>query len=296
MRVFSSFKKIRHLRLKLMIDLLGKSQEARRQLSNLLTIEPSYRGPIVELRTRSLVNCGDHYMWILNGDGGVGLGLLKTGEWQRDDFNAAINIISKSLNGKRNSIFLDIGANIGTHSIYAALSTQFREIVAIEPEPRNIRLLKENLSLNELSVRYHVVPKAVGIESGEAFLSLHPSDSGMHSIVNERVEKSLPVPISTIPEIFSDLQLRIEDVSIVWMDIEGAEFSVFPGLFSLLDKRIPIFFEYARGSLDDNGYRYWEQLFSDKGYVAYTIEKGRAKGPIKPQEAMTLSFGNILLV
>ena len=92
-------------------------------------------------------------MWILNGDGGVGLGLLKTGEWQRDDFNAAINIISKSLNGKRNSIFLDIGANIGTHSIYAALSTQFREIVAIEPEPRNIRLLKENLSLNELYQR-----------------------------------------------------------------------------------------------------------------------------------------------
>ena len=46
-------------------------------------------------------------------------------------------------------IFLDIGANVGTYTIYAGAITGCR-VIAIEPESQNYSVLCKNISLNEL--------------------------------------------------------------------------------------------------------------------------------------------------
>ena len=76
----------------------------------------------------------------------------------------------------------DIGAHIGTHTIYALRSGRFDRAIAFEPEPRNARLLAMNLDANGLSDAVTVVPKAAGAAAGSAMLHLHPRNTGAHAI------------------------------------------------------------------------------------------------------------------
>ncbi len=47
-------------------------------------------------------------------------------------------------------VFLDIGANVGNHSVYTALFLKPAEIIPIEPNPLAYRLLEANVRLNGL--------------------------------------------------------------------------------------------------------------------------------------------------
>src|SRR4029453_8396239 len=58
------------------------------------------------------------------------------------------------------AVFVDIGAHIGTHMIYALRTGRFARVIAFEPEPRNAALLAKNLEANGLSHAAMIVPKA----------------------------------------------------------------------------------------------------------------------------------------
>jgi len=63
---------------------------------------------------------------------------------------------------------LDIGAHIGCFSLYTqALNSQIK-IIALEPEPNNFKLLKENLKLNHCqnvtARQLAVIPAQAGIQ------------------------------------------------------------------------------------------------------------------------------------
>ena len=56
-----------------------------------------------------------------------------------------------------NSVFWDIGANIGSYAIYAGISRDM-QVVAFEPSPFNIEFLAKNIWLNNLEKRITVIP------------------------------------------------------------------------------------------------------------------------------------------
>ena len=66
--------------------------------------------------------------------------------------------------------FVDVGANIATHTIRALTAGSFSSAVAVEPDPRVLPLLKANLALNQLDERVKVVESAAGDRPGEATL------------------------------------------------------------------------------------------------------------------------------
>ena len=49
-----------------------------------------------------------------------------------------------------NSIFWDIGSNIGVYSIYAATKNKYLDVVAFEPSTSNLNILSRNIALNNL--------------------------------------------------------------------------------------------------------------------------------------------------
>ena len=55
-----------------------------------------------------------------------------------------------NFNNENNIIFLDIGANIGLYSIYAATKYENIKVIAFEPSSSNIDILTRNISLNKL--------------------------------------------------------------------------------------------------------------------------------------------------
>lgn len=281
------------LRCHIALALLGRGATARTRLAELLQRNSRYKGPIVRLNSRTLVACGDHFMWVLNGDEGVGRGLLKRGAWQRDDFETALRLIIEH-RGRIGGAFVDIGANIGTHCVYAALSGHFDRLIAIEPEPRNAAIMRDNFSLNDLAIDFDIVQKAVGDRTRTARLRLHAADSGMHSVVDEPGKQTIEVELDTLPNILGSLGVKPEQIGFIWMDVEGHEFEVFKSMESLLPKRIPIFFEYSRRAADER--HEWAKKFASLGYSCWHMTHGGRAHKTDLDEALGIEFGNLLLL
>lgn len=119
-------------------------------------------------------------------------------------------------------IVVDLGANIGAFSVYAA-KLGAKKVIAVEPQPDNIELLKKNIDENkqhvpdcEFIVDYH----AIGFETNEAFINNAHGDS---RIIHER-EKSegmTKVSMITLQQLFEMYELEYIDV--LKIDVEGYE-------------------------------------------------------------------------
>ncbi|MFT4552858.1 MAG: hypothetical protein ACI9S8_001490 [Chlamydiales bacterium] len=80
------------------------------------------------------------------------------------------------------SSFIDIGANMGVYSLWAALSVN-AQVYAFKPEAENFRLLQKNISINKLSAKITAWPAAVFDESkfSVLYLSCDEAASSYHS-------------------------------------------------------------------------------------------------------------------
>lgn len=73
---------------------------------------------------------------------------------------------------KPDDLFVDIGANIGLYSLYAAISRGV-EVIAFEPESLNYALLNKNIFLNRMDRKIKAYPMALSNEI--AFNAIHLS-------------------------------------------------------------------------------------------------------------------------
>jgi len=77
----------------------------------------------------------------------------------------------------RESVFWDIGANIGTFSIYASKSRAC-EVFAFEPSVFNLEFLARNVQMNNLASLVCIVPLAVGEKTQKGLLHMSSTEWG----------------------------------------------------------------------------------------------------------------------
>jgi FkbM family methyltransferase len=136
--------------------------------------------------------------------------------------------------------FLDIGGNIGNHSV--SLAASFTEVVAFEPNPPIASLFKTNLLLSGAgNVRLHEV--GLGREDAELrFSLLQAGNDGSGSFASGKGEIVLPVRhgdrylAQNEPEIASGAKR----IGFVKCDVEGFEADVFAGLRETFARHRPI--------------------------------------------------------
>lgn len=135
--------------------------------------------------------------------------------------------------------FVDVGANVGVYSLLAS-AVEGVDVVAFEPSSDNRARLEENVRLNRLERRLVVIGAAVGATEGEAAFTtgldtvnhlLEPGDStgGGTELVRTM---TLDTALST------DVRGR---VSLVKIDVEGAEAQVLGGAEALIAEGSPTF-------------------------------------------------------
>lgn len=204
----------------------------------------------------------DHTLIVDPRDHMIAFSLMTGKTWQRNEFDRAIEIACAANAMTNGGWFLDIGANIGTQTIYAMLSGRFRGVIAIEPEPRNIGLLRRNIELNGLTDRVHIIEAAAGAANGTADLIRDAENFGGHSIDPGQPLKradSIKVRTCTIDSVLAGLDIPASDVSMAFVDVEGYEFEVLKGMGNVLQHGAPIVVEV---SASRDGRRGVEQLRS----------------------------------
>lgn len=77
-----------------------------------------------------------------------------------------------------NGTLLDVGANIGVYSVYAAIKRPDLRIIAVEPEYGNLELLKRVLWHNQLQRRVEVYGLAFSHRVGLTRLHIHSLEAG----------------------------------------------------------------------------------------------------------------------
>lgn len=127
----------------------------------------------------------------------------------------------KSLKIKRNDTIIDFGANIGDFTVKAGkLLNGTGKIIAIEPNHKNVELLKENLKLNEIA-NVDIYECAITDSDGYSYLS----DDGVAAVVSDEVNTDNKVRTMTIDTLLNELG-HPKNV-VVKMDIEGGEKYIF---------------------------------------------------------------------
>lgn len=141
---------------------------------------------------------------------------------------------------KPDHTFIDLGAWIGAHSLYASGTTD--KIVAVEPDPVAHDILKGNLACLK---NYSIIKTAVGVE-GEVILG-----SGMLGASTTRRNLAGGGNIGPATETFStpsitlrQLAATLPDPLFIKMDIEGMEEDVFKDLAFFKERRPTCWIEF----------------------------------------------------
>jgi FkbM family methyltransferase len=150
------------------------------------------------------------------------------------------------------SVFVDVGANIGTASLAAVHRHGFLRALACEPNPRSRQLLRMSLVRNELSDRVLVAPEAISDQAGEAHLALVPDSPGRDHLA-EQGPDTTTVATATLDSVLARFGLAPEEVGLMWIDVQGFEAEVLRGAASVLALRRPIVFEYRPTALRERG-------------------------------------------
>src|SRR5262249_44751408 len=232
----------------------GRGRRALRQamLEPILVGWPVLRDVVMNaLAARGhLVLCelGDVRFFVDPSDRVVGAWLMWHGGWQRREIDAAGEGLSAAQRLPANAVFVDVGAHIGTHTIYALRTGRFARAIAFEPAPRNADLLVRNLGASGLAEAAVVVPRAAGASPGAAVLHLHPRNTGAHAIGEPPSvdgQARLDVPVVRVDDELERLGVPLETVGLAWVDVEGYEPQVLDGLAKLMARAVPITFEFT---------------------------------------------------
>ena len=154
----------------------------------------------------------------------------------RDDIDLMTILTNEKIDNffkENGKIFLDIGAHIGKYSIL--YSDYFEKIYAFEPEPNNFECLKENIKINNLENK--ITPLNLAVADKNVFIDFFLSPySVTHSLVKKETDNKITVECINLDEFFKKYEINPSDISLVKIDVEGAENLVIKGLEENFDK------------------------------------------------------------
>lgn len=167
---------------------------------------------------------------------------------------------------RRGDTFVDVGAHIGWFTTIASRSVgEDGQVIACEPYPSTLSLLKENVALNN-GKNVRLVEMGLGSRSGE--LSLAPTgDSGGVTALDWGQGERVTAPMTTLDEVTAELPA----VSLLKMDVEGWEPHVLRGGRATLQRTQTVLFEINKPALKKAGSSAEEiyGLLRDAGFVTF---------------------------
>lgn len=194
-------------------------------------------------------------------------------------------------NIKPGDTVIDVGAHVGLFTLLLAYSVwDTGRVIAYEPCPRMLELLRDNVGMGWLGDRVEIVAKAAAATSGSlSFLaptrytmtgSLRPVEHLLTT--QDRVDTVDRIEVEAEP---IDVHVgRFEQIDLIKIDVEGAENQVFTGMEQLLASGVVrrVSFELAREHMGDEWTPFTERLrgLEADGWTFSTISDTGEPQPI----------------
>lgn len=162
--------------------------------------------------------------------------------------------------------FIDIGANVGAYSLFAATHTkQEAKILAVEPQPEIFNRLVYNIQQNSQG-SIKAVSCAIADKKGELTLFLNTENHGQSSvkIVETAQASSIRVPAITLMDLLE--QEDFDKIDAIKLDVEGAEDLILEPFFRTAPDHL-----HPRLIIIEDGRNQWQtdipHLLTEKGYI-----------------------------
>ena len=161
-----------------------------------------------------------------------------------------LNEVKKAVKNK--GIFIDVGANVGYYSLFAA-KFGAKKIISFEPNPVLCERFKKNIELNKFEERINLFECALGDKKGNTRLNLNKNDIGSSSLLKNSLSTNfINVKVFSLIEILETK--NIKKIDALKIDVEGFE-----------DKIMKPFFEKSNQELypktviiEDSGKKQWK--------------------------------------
>ena len=155
---------------------------------------------------------------------------------------------------------LDIGANIGNHTLYFFYECGIKKAFCFEPILSTYLILQKNIALNHLNKKTTLINAAVGAQTGLASVS-HYDETNIGST---QITKDSSGAIKIIS--IDSLNIK-EHIDFIKIDVEGFEKSVIDGCISTIERDKP----YIMIEIQKENFSYISEVLLKMGYNHYQL-------------------------
>ena len=221
--------------------------------------------------------------------------IFVTGRYEPNEFSWLSRVLKPGMT------FVDVGANLGLYTLFAARRvSESGRVIAIEPSSREMRALRKDVELNSLKNIYplHV---AVSDRAGEVELLIaSPRHAGHNTLgafgYDTQLANREKVSIGRLDDVLESASVRRVDV--MKMDIEGAELAALKGAAVTLERDHPtMLLELSDRALNPQNASSAEvlALLANHGYEMYGFD-GTSGSPAPLQRRDYFDSENIIAV
>lgn len=190
-----------------------------------------------------------------------------------------------------NSVFIDIGANIGHHTLY--VSSIAHKVHSFEPFPSVFKKLSQKIQENNIQ---NVSLHQVGLGNEKEIKDFYPSptsNTGTGSFVpgwNESNEV-VKLQIEIGDEYFN--KYGISKVDFIKIDVEGFEIEVIRGLKKTIQSHMPIcFFEWNQNKLN-SGFKNGKDFFPETYTFYIFLDSQQTLGVFQKADYSLAKLGDL---
>ncbi len=164
-----------------------------------------------------------------------------------------------------NSIFLDVGANVGAYTILASKVIGAKSI-AFEPISSTVDRLVDQLHLNRIESLVKVVNAGVGDKQETLLFTNNKNTINKVVVESGSADSVIAIPVTTL-----DTEIPLENTYFLKIDVEGFELKVLKGAAKLLASgQVLALIVEIKGNATDYGIcdQDVHQYILDLGYIA----------------------------
>ena len=129
--------------------------------------------------------------------------------------------------------FVDVGSNIGNHTIFFSKFCNTESVISIEIQPQIFKILENNIKINEIDNKCTCLNIGVSNKNGYVKISnIQENNIGRTKIIDFKNGETYT---ETLDKIIGE-----KKISLIKIDIEGAEINAIKGATNIITKYKPV--------------------------------------------------------